>query len=150
MTHESEGLDLHSFRTDRPGIRKVLGDLEAEIMELIWENLANQGTMVRDVFEILYERRRIAYTTVMSTMSRLAKKGLLRVEKKEQSYVYYPKFTKNEFIFHFDGHIIEDLFISFSGGTLVDGDAYADSETTEHLRQLLEELNRRREKEEAE
>src|SRR5437868_114481 len=29
MTTESEGLDLHSFRTDRPGIRKVLGDLEA-------------------------------------------------------------------------------------------------------------------------
>ncbi len=149
MTTESEGLDLHSFRTDRPGIRKVLGNLEAEIMELIWEHLANQGMVVREVFEILYERRRIAYTTVMSTMSRLAKKGLLRVEKKDQSYIYYPNFTKDEFISQFVVHIIEDLFISFSGETLADIGTHANPETTEHLRQLLDELNRRREKEEA-
>jgi predicted transcriptional regulator len=149
MTTESERLDLHSFRTDRPGIRKVLGDLEAEIMELIWEQLANQGTAVREVFEILYERRRIAYTTVMSTMSRLAKKGLLRVEKKEQSYIYYPNFTKNEFISRFVGHIIEDLFVSFSSETLADIGTCANSETTDHLRQLLYELNRRRKQEEA-
>ena len=149
MTTESEGLDLHSFRTDRPGIRKVLGNLEAEIMELIWEHLANQGMVVREVFEILYERRRIAYTTVMSTMSRLAKKGLLRAEKKDQSYIYYPNFTKDEFISQFVVHIIEDLFISFSGETLADIGTHANPETTEHLRQLLDELNRRREKEEA-
>src|SRR5947209_13966972 len=82
--------DISVFRPDRPGIRKVLGDLEAEIMELIWARPAEQGTTVREVFEILYERRRIAYTTVMNTMTRLAKKHLLRVEKQDLAYVYYP------------------------------------------------------------
>ncbi len=42
MTSEPE-LDISVFRPDRPGIRKVLGDLEAEIMELVWERLAGTG-----------------------------------------------------------------------------------------------------------
>ena len=60
--------DISVFRPDRPGIRKVLGDLEAEIMELIWARPTGQGTTVREVFEVLYERRRVAYTTAMNTM----------------------------------------------------------------------------------
>jgi len=140
MTIEYEELDLHSFRTDRPGIRKVLGDLEAEIMEFVWKRPVNQGTIVRDVFEILYERRRIAYTTVMNTMSRLAKKGLLRVEKNDQAYIYYPNFTQQEFISRFVGHILEDLLVSFSSETLAGLDALSDAKTTEHLRELLDEL----------
>jgi len=40
--------DISVFRPDRPGIRKVLGDLEAEIMELIWARPVDQGTTVRD------------------------------------------------------------------------------------------------------
>ena len=71
MTNEP---DINVFRPDRPGIRKVLGDLEAEIMELIWARPPGQGTTVREVFEVLYERRRVAYTTAMNTMTRLAKK----------------------------------------------------------------------------
>ncbi|MGH2588960.1 MAG: BlaI/MecI/CopY family transcriptional regulator, partial [Dehalococcoidia bacterium] len=79
-THEdtpmADGPEISVFRPDRPGIRSVLGDLEAEIMEFIWARPAGEGTTVRDVFEVLYERRRIAYTTVMNTMARLAKKNL--------------------------------------------------------------------------
>src|SRR5712692_6290432 len=101
--------DISVFRPDRPGIRKVLGDLEAEIMEYIWARPINQGTTVRDVFEAFYERRqaderrRIAYTTVMNTMTRLAKKNLLRVEKRDQAYIYYPNFTEQEFVSRFVG-----------------------------------------------
>ncbi len=54
MTSEPE---ISVFRPDRPGIRKVLGDLEAEIMELVWSRPEGSGTTVRDVFEVLYERR---------------------------------------------------------------------------------------------
>ena len=90
--------EISTFRPDRTGIRTVLGDLEAEIMELVWARPAGQGVMVREIFEILYERRHLAYTTIMNTMTRLARKNLLRVEKAEQAYVYYPNFTQEEFI----------------------------------------------------
>src|SRR5204862_4361354 len=108
------------------GIGNVLGDLEAEVMELIWARPPNQGTSVRDVFETLYERRlnasaeerrRIAYTTVMNTMTRLARKNLLRTEKQDQAYIYYPNFSQEEFVSRFVEHMLENLLVNFSGAT---------------------------------
>lgn len=136
--------DISVFRPDRPGIRKVLGDLEAEIMELIWERPVGQGTVVREVFEILYERRRISYTTVMNTMTRLAKKRLLRVEKSDTAYVYYPYVTQQEFVSRFVGRILEDLFVNFSGATRQSLDALSDQQTADRARTLLDEIARRR------
>lgn len=145
MTNEP---DISVFRPDRPGIRKVLGDLEAEIMEFIWDRPSNQGTTVRDVFEVLYERRRIAYTTVMNTMARLARKKLLRVEKADQAYVYSPACSQEEFVSGFVGRILEDLLASFSGITLDKLQTLADASAPDRARQLLDQIARRRETEE--
>lgn len=144
--------DISVFRPDRPGIRKVLGDLEAEIMELVWVRPVGQGTTVRDVFEILYERRRIAYTTVMNTMARLARKNLLRVEKHDQAspYVYYPNLTQQEFVSRFVGRILEDLFVNFSGATREGVNKLPDQQTATQVHQLLDEIARRRVMEEGE
>ena len=140
--------EMSVFRTNRQGIRKVLGDLEAEVMELIWERSPEQGTMVRDVFEVIYEHRHLAYTTVMSTMSRLAKKNVLRVEKKDQAYIYYPALTQQEFISRFVGHILHDLLVNFSGELLEELKALPDASAAEQARQLLREIEQRRQKEE--
>ena len=145
MTYEP---DVSTFRPDRPGVRKVLGDLEAEIMEIVWARPADAGTTVRDVFEILYERRRIAYTTVMNTMTRLAKKNLLRAEKSDQAYVYYPNFTEDEFVSRFVERILADLLVSFSGATLKSLEALSDPEALARAHQLLDEIGRRRAAEE--
>lgn len=142
--------NISTFRPDRPGIRKVLGDLEAEIMEFIWTRPADTGTMVRDVFETLYTRRRIAYTTVMNTMTRLAKKNLLRVEKEDQAYIYYPNFTEQEFVSRFVGRILEDLFVSFSDATLERIHALPDQQATAYAQQLIDEIAQRRVTEEGE
>jgi len=136
--------DFNVFRPDRPGIRKVLGDLEAEIMELVWARPPSEGTIVRDVFEILYDRRRIAYTTVMNTMARLARKNLLRVEKADHAYVYFPTLTQEQFVSHFVGHILENLLVSFSGATIESLRGMKDPEAAARARQLLEEITRRR------
>ena len=136
--------DINVFRPDRPGIRKVLGDLEADIMELVWARPPGRGTTVRDVFEVLYDRRRIAYTTVMNTMTRLARKNVLRVEKSDQAYVYYPSLTQEEFVSLFVGHILENLLVSFSGATIESLRALKDPEAAARAQQLLEEIARRR------
>ncbi|WP_220211705.1 BlaI/MecI/CopY family transcriptional regulator [Reticulibacter mediterranei] len=142
--------DIHTFRTDRPGIRKALGDLEAEIMEAIWARPISQGTTVRDIFEILSIRRHLAYTTVMNTMTRLAKKQLLRVEKKEQSYLYYPTYTRQEFVSRFVSHILEDLFLSFSGEMLESIQALQDPVAATQARHFLDEIRQQRGSEEDE
>jgi predicted transcriptional regulator len=151
--------DFNVVRTDRPGIRKVLGDLEAEVLEQIWTWPSDRGATVRDVFEILYERRltvstaerrRIAYTTIMNTMTRLAKKNFLRSEKVDQAYVYYPNFTQEEFVSRFVERMLEDLLVSFTGATLDGLAALSDPQAVMRARQLLEEIARRRSVEEVE
>jgi predicted transcriptional regulator len=64
-----------------------LGWLEAEILRQV---------TVRDVYEELRERRRIAYTTVMSVLRNLAAKDLLEQDKSQAAYVYKPRVTDVE------------------------------------------------------
>jgi predicted transcriptional regulator len=146
----SEQPDISVFRPDRPGIRKVLGDLEADVMEIVWARPAGSGTTVRDVFEVLYDRRRateggtIAYTTVMNTMARLARKQLLRAEKSDQAYVYVPTSTQEQFISRFVGRILEELLVSFTGPTLEQLRTIADPAAADRAGALLRQIERRR------
>jgi len=60
---------------------------ELAIMKVVWR----LGTAtVRDVYEALLERRRIAYTTVMTMMNILEAKGYLKKEKHDRAYRYRP------------------------------------------------------------
>ena len=151
--------DITVVRPDRPGIRKVLGDLEAEVMELIWSRLPEQGTTVRDVFETLYERRlqasaaerrRIAYTTVMNTMTRLAKKGLLAAEKGGQAFVYRATLGRQAFVDRFVGDALERLLLNFGGPTRTHLERIDDPSVQERLGRLLDDIERRRAVEERE
>ncbi|HBY74291.1 MAG TPA: hypothetical protein DEG44_06430 [Candidatus Kerfeldbacteria bacterium] len=64
---------------------KPLGQLEQDIMNIVWQ----QGcATVRSVFELLNTQRDIAYTTVMTTMDRLSKKGVLKRIKVGKAYEY--------------------------------------------------------------
>src|SRR6185295_12746768 len=60
---------------------------ELEVMKVVWER--GEAT-VRDVYETLRERRRVAYTTVMTVMGVLEKKGHLKRRTEGRSYVYRP------------------------------------------------------------
>jgi predicted transcriptional regulator len=74
--------------------KRVLGPLEGEIMDVVWEQGA---TTVSAVYKVLRDKKDIAYTTVMTTMSRLAKKNLLDQDKSSSSYVYTPVLARSDF-----------------------------------------------------
>src|SRR5437763_17031662 len=105
MTQEPS---LHTYRPDRTGVRKILGDLEAEIMEYIWSRPEGEGVTVRDVYEAILAQRHIAYTTVMSTMTRLAKKQVLRVTTEQTAYQYFPTMSAEALLSHVAGRMMED------------------------------------------
>ncbi len=77
----------------------VLGPLESDIMQVAWK-FGDRAFSVRDVFEELRKDRKIAYTTVMTTMTSLHKKGLFTrtVEKGKGGllYMYNTTMTKGE------------------------------------------------------
>ncbi len=100
-----------SFRFNQQGLRKFLGDLECEIMELVWD-LADPIVTVRAVYDTLSRERQIAYTTVMTTMVRLAEKGLLRiVDKQGLANCYSPVEEREEFIKNAVGRVL-NIFLS--------------------------------------
>ncbi len=68
-----------------------LGHLESKVMDIIW----SQGeSSVRDVVARL--GRPLAYTTVMTTLDRLFKKGLLDRRKEERAFFYVAQFSRTE------------------------------------------------------
>jgi predicted transcriptional regulator len=68
-----------------------LGHLESKVMDVLW---ARGECSVRDVIDQL--NRPLAYTTVMTTMDRLYKKGLLERRKEERAFYYQAKLSKAE------------------------------------------------------
>jgi predicted transcriptional regulator len=62
-----------------------LAGQELEIMKIVWKR---ETATVRDVYEALLEKRKIAYTTVMTTMNILEQKGYLKKAAQDRAYVY--------------------------------------------------------------
>lgn len=67
--------------------RTTLTPQELEIMKVVWQK--GEAT-VRDVYEVLRERRKVAYTTVMTMMKVLEGKGHLKRREEDRAYVYKP------------------------------------------------------------
>jgi len=65
--------------------RRTLTEQELEIMKVVWG--LGRAT-VRDVYEVLRERRKIAYTTVMTMMNILEAKKHLKKRARDRAYVY--------------------------------------------------------------
>jgi predicted transcriptional regulator len=68
---------------------------ELEIMQIVWEL---GRVTVRDVYEKLLERRKVAYTTVMTMMKILEQKGFLKKDAAERAHVYEAQRPKKQVV----------------------------------------------------
>ena len=71
------------------------GDLEAEVMHRVWDH--DGPVTVRELFDDLRRERPIAYTTVMSTMDNLHRKGWLARDKDGKAYRYTAVASRDEY-----------------------------------------------------
>jgi BlaI family transcriptional regulator, penicillinase repressor len=78
---------FHPFR----GTSRQLGPLEQRMLDGLW---ARGSATVRELVEGDY--RDLAYTTVMTTLDRLFKKGLLRRSEEGRAFRYVPQFSREE------------------------------------------------------
>ena len=67
--------------------KPILTDQELEIMKIVWRR---GSSTVREVYEELLLRRKIAYTTVMTMMGILEQKGRLKKSEDGRAFVYTP------------------------------------------------------------
>ena len=65
-----------------------LGELEAVIMDRLWES--GRPATVREMVDALQPERALAYTTVMTVMDNLHRKGWLRREREGRAWRYEP------------------------------------------------------------
>ncbi len=74
---------------------RAFGELEAAIMERLWS--WGRPAIVREVLEDLRKDRDLAYTTVMTVMDNLYRKGWLTREREGRAYSYLPSATRQDY-----------------------------------------------------
>lgn len=83
----------------------ALGPLESEVMKRVWQ----QGDCnVRQMVERLPQA--LAYTTVMTTLDRLYKKGLLERRKQQRAFVYSARVSHAQWLRRRAGEFVASFF----------------------------------------
>ena len=84
------------IRPEKRGLRVVLFDLEADIMDLVWSESWDTFS-VQEVVDGLSGQRDLAYTTVLTTVRRLFDKGILGRVRDGRRYLYCSKMSRQQF-----------------------------------------------------
>lgn len=121
-----------------------LGDLERSVMEQLWDSAGARpaGSSVREVLEALPAERGLAYTTVMTVLDRLSKKGLVTRERDGRAWRYTPAGTRESLTAETMRASLDDVadrraaLLHFLDG--------ATSEELDDLRAALSEVEQRR------
>ena len=134
-------------RRSGQGVEKLLGELEADIMGLLWED--GRPMTVREVLARLNaERERpVAYTTVMTVMARLAEKGILERTLVGQTYEYHVALSREAFLRRASETIARELIEDFGEVAVVSFISALeriDPKRLQELRKYLEAEDRQR------
>jgi len=131
---------LFGFRRPREVVGSTLGKLERAVMEEVW---SRGRVSVSEIHRSFGERT--AYTTWMTTLDRLYKKGLLAREKEGRAYVYSARVTREEFERGVATDVLGGLLERNSGGPepllacIVDAVSERDRALLDELHRLVEE-----------
>jgi predicted transcriptional regulator len=133
----SKALSLSGwFRVATDPLQTALGHLERDVMEVVWLRGDQSVRVVQSQLS-----RRIAYTTVMTTLDRLFKKGFVSRRREGRAYVYTAAHSRTEVTATLTNGVLRDLLAteSSSARPLLSNlvDAVTDSDAA-----LLDELER--------
>jgi predicted transcriptional regulator len=104
ISHQS-GAHLQHATATNPQAATRLGEREREVLEVLW----TQGSAtVQQVADGL--KAALAYTTVMTTLDRLYKKGLLQRSKRDRAFVYKAVLSKNDLELGRASEMVHQLF----------------------------------------
>lgn len=134
---------ISDFKPHKAGYKKVLGDLEAEVMKIVWKS---DKATVREVYEQLRLEKNLAYTTIMTIMGRLAEKGLLAKESQGNAYIYAPTISERDFATKVVSEVLDGLLEEFAEPALSHMVDKLSSEDNAKLEKLEEIIKERRKK----
>jgi predicted transcriptional regulator len=100
------------FRPGESGLQQSLGQLEAGVMDVVWD--ADGPVCVEDVRSALASSKEAAYTTIMTTLDRLYKKGFLSRERRGKAYYYSARVSQAELGVNVTKQVIDGLLKTFA------------------------------------
>lgn len=114
-----------------------LGPLELKVLEVLWER--NRAATVRNVQPSF---PRLAYTTLMTTLDRLYRKGVLRRFRLGRAFGYEPRCSRDELLGEMVSGKLAELLASCADSTvllstLVEAVGHADAELLDELEALV-------------
>jgi len=131
------------FKSSHDVLHKSLGALEREILACCW---ARRDLRVREACALLASP--VAYTTVMTTMDRLYKKGLLSRHRVGRAFVYNATVTRQELEGVVAAELVQGLLSRHTGeplpllSSLVDAVSERDHALLDELERLVREKRR--------
>jgi len=127
-----------NFNPFKEGLNQVLGVLEKDIMEVLW----NRGeSSVKKILDAFSSDRDISYSTVITVTNRMAKKGLLKKRKVGKAFFYRPVYNREQFFDVVSKKMIEGVSdFSFQSAMVhfVDYMAQVDPDKIEYFSKLIE------------
>ena len=129
---------FHPFRS----ASQQLGPLEQRLLEALW---ARRSATVRELVEDGYQN--LAYTTVMTTLDRLFKKGILTRLEEGRAFRYAPRFSREEMHREAAGYAFRQLLDASPASALplsflVEILGERDAQLLDDLRELVESKRR--------
>jgi len=97
-------------RQSRDPVARYLGGLQAAVMEIFWRR---ESATVREVADELNKKRSLAYTTVLTLVSRLWSRGLLEREPEGRGFRYWAAKSRDDFLAELSDELIDRLFADF-------------------------------------
>ena len=91
-------------------VARYLGALQAEVLGVFWER---ESATIRDVLGSLAPHRRLAYTTVLTIVTRLWSRGLLERQPEGRSFRYRAVKTREQFLSELSDALIDRLLGDF-------------------------------------
>jgi BlaI family penicillinase repressor len=115
--------------------QSTLTQQELAIMKVVWRL---EKATVREVYEALRESRQIAYTTVMTMMGILEKKGYLKKSSADRAHVFTPVKKRQQVVGHMVRDFVDRVFDGASDSLLL---ALArDNKLSEKQKQIVRKL----------
>ncbi|HEX6739312.1 MAG TPA: BlaI/MecI/CopY family transcriptional regulator [Vicinamibacteria bacterium] len=137
---------LRGFRRPRATVEGALGHLEREVLERLWAS-GDEPQSVRQVQQAFDDA--VAYTTVLTTLDRLYRKGLTERRRQGRAFLYRARLSRDEL----NQGVASDVIDSLLGGdnatarpvisTFVDAVGQRDAELLDELERLVRDRKRR-------
>ena len=91
---------------------RQFGELEAQVMDRVWRH--NRPVLVRDILYDVNTDRKLAYTTVLTVMERLCRKGWLRRQRQGRAHAYEAVASRE----HYTAQLMCDALATSSNQTV--------------------------------